>query len=105
MAKCRGCNAEINWMKTEGGHYIPLNPGRVNIAPPLPDESRVTVITRTGKTVIGTQITDDEFDALQAEGREVWMGAEAHWSTCPDRDSFRRKGRNSKGLSFPKRRT
>ena len=93
MANCRGCNADINWMKTEAGRNIPLNPGRHFVRPSLPDEKRTTIIMRDGGARTGTEITEGEAKALRESGQEVWLGAIAHWSTCPESDSFRRKGR------------
>ena len=100
MARCRGCKAEINWMKTEAGRNIPLNPGKIFIRLALPDEKRTTIIIRDGGARNGKEITEGEAKALRERGGDVWEGAIAHWVTCPESDSFR-KGRNSKGLKIP----
>lgn len=41
MAKCKGCQAEIVWIKTTNGKNMPCN------------AEKTTVVTEDGKTVVG----------------------------------------------------
>ena len=41
MSKCKGCGAEITWIKTEAGKIMPCN------------LEKTTIVTEQGKTVVG----------------------------------------------------
>ena len=41
MSKCKGCQAEIIWIKTTNGKAMPCNP------------EKVTIITEKGETISG----------------------------------------------------
>jgi len=41
MSKCKGCNADIIWIKTENNKIMPCN------------SEKTTVVTESGKTIIG----------------------------------------------------
>ena len=41
MSKCKGCNADIIWVKTENNKIMPCN------------SEKTTVVTESGKTIIG----------------------------------------------------
>ena len=79
--KCRGCGAEIIWVKTEAGKSMPCNPRMVPFWE-RPGEA--------GKVVLqnGKVISCD----LDGPGDEVTgFGYISHFSTCPQARSFRRK--------------
>ena len=41
MSKCKGCNAEIVWIKTRNGKIMPCN------------VEKTTIVTEQGETIIG----------------------------------------------------
>lgn len=41
MSKCKGCNAEIVWIKTRNGKIMPCN------------AEKTTIVTEQGETIIG----------------------------------------------------
>ena len=61
MAKCKGCGAEIVWIKTANGKMMPL-------------DSKEKMY----------------YCAINGEWR-IYRGREAHWSTCPNADRFKKK--------------
>lgn len=64
MAKCKGCGAEIIWIKTEAGKHAPID---------------------AGKRLF--YLNNEDADNLQ------WLafwGHEPHFATCPKADQFRK---------------
>ena len=41
MSKCKGCGAEIVWIKTKAGKNMPC------------DEKKITIVTDSGETITG----------------------------------------------------
>lgn len=80
--KCRGCGAEIVWIKTEAGKSMPCNPGMVPFweRPWAPGK---VVLPGSGK-VISCDL-DGPRDELTG------FGYISHFSTCPQARGFRRK--------------
>lgn len=81
MSRCRGCGAEIIWIKTVGGRAMPCDPG-----PVLYRELRtggMKIMTRDGR-VLRAQMCNDED---KADG----IGYISHFSTCPEAEKFRRR--------------
>jgi hypothetical protein len=66
---CKGCGAEIKWIKTGAGKHMPID------AVPVKVYVKLTIL-----------------------GEESWRFVEGfvpHWATCLDADKFRRKrGKN-----------
>ena len=81
MAKCKGCGAEIIWLTSSEGKYIPCNPDLV----PYWERAKAKgkVVTPNGMVLS----CDFEGDPQKATG----IGYVAHWSTCPCAERFRRK--------------
>lgn len=79
MARCRGCGANIEWIRTRAGKNMPVDP-----AP-------VFVITGTGR---GTFITDDGDTITGSASQENSGGAQvgfiSHFATCLAAGRFRR---------------
>ena len=76
MTRCKGCGAEIRWIKTAAGKNMPLDfqPVRfyVNMKNLVDDEDRWEVIN----------------------------GHQAHWATCPNATEFKRKKRAFKRVQI-----
>lgn len=79
MNRCRGCNAEITWVRTEAGKPMPCDPVAMWL---VPDEKYDgTVVTLGGRTVRGYVIARWRRGAV--------AGHRPHWITCPAADQFR----------------
>lgn len=78
---CRGCGAEIVWVKTEAGKSMPCNPGLVPFWA-RPGASG-KVVTMRGKVV--------SCDFTGERERLTDFGYVSHFSTCPQAGKFKRK--------------
>ena len=81
MAKCRGCGAEIIWIKTPGGKSIPCDAEPVSYWERA--KAKGKVVTPNGMVLS----CDFEGDPQKATG----IGYVAHWSTCPYAERFRKE--------------
>ena len=81
MSRCKGCGAEILWIRMKSGKNMPCDPALIPFwwAP----EGEETFITEEGETVRGTRDGDPE--------EMTGIGYIPHWATCPKRESFRKK--------------
>ena len=78
---CRGCGAEILWVKTAGGKSMPCDPGLT----PYWEQPRAAgkVVTPNGEVISCV------FEGEPA--KTTGLGYVSHFSTCPEADKFRRK--------------
>lgn len=76
MSKCKYCGAEIEWIKTPAGKYMPCDAQKVEYTP-NPVGSR-TIITPRGEVVRGYFLTDN----LAGNPNNVRTGYIPHWVTC-----------------------
>ena len=80
LATCKKCGAPIVWIQTPKGKWIPCDEGlkkyRQNSA------GKESVVTDRGEVIR----CDLAFD-----GWPTGMARTAHWATCPEADSFRRR--------------
>lgn len=81
MAKCRGCGAEIIWIRTLAGKSIPCDPTPVIYWERA--KAKGKVVTPNGEVIS----CDFAGDLKKATG----IGYISHWSTCPEANQFRRK--------------
>ena len=79
MAKCKGCGAEIVWLKTAGGKAMPCDPDPV----PYLQQARAKekVVTPNGE-VLSCHLDIDPKDA-------TGVGYIPHWATCPAAKKFK----------------
>lgn len=77
MSVCRNCGAKIDWVETEAGKKMPVDPDRVNL-----DDCEIgdILVTDLGETIKKTKETK-----IDAEGYV------SHFSTCPKEDYWRKK--------------
>ena len=81
--KCRGCGAEIAWIKTRSGKSMPCDP---RLEPYWARKgAKGKILTPNGDVVS----CDFEGNLSEATG----VGYVPHFATCPNADSFRRKKR------------
>lgn len=80
-ALCRGCGAEIGFIKTVAGKTMPVNAKLVRFAN---DGGKEVFVMENGTVVHGTSLTDS-----QAAPDEM-TGYTSHFATCPASGSFRK---------------
>ena len=80
MPKCRKCGAEIIFIRTPRGKYMPADP---QLAPYKLGAGGGPVITPEGEVIRGV---GEPFGLEPADGR----GYIPHWATCPNAEEFRR---------------
>ena len=81
VARCRGCGAEIIWIRTPGGKSIPCDPTPVIYWERA--KAKGKVVTPNGE-VISCEFEGDRPFATGA-------GYISHWSTCPEANQFKRR--------------
>lgn len=69
--RCRACNAEIEWVLTEGGKRMPLD-----VEPR--DDGNLLIVSNHGSTPVVRYVT-------AGDGNRV-----SHFATCPGANEFRR---------------
>lgn len=83
MAKCRGCNAEIKFIKTKSGKAIPVNPSPVYIEDKNGDK---IIVTTDGRISNGRQ------EIVTSQNQFLTRGYISHFATCPFAGTFRNRG-------------
>ena len=81
MSKCRGCGAEILWIKTFSGKRMPVDAEKI---PFYAGEGEELFVTAGGAVVHGTR--------AEAKDEHTYSGYISHFATCPAAQNFR-KGR------------
>lgn len=84
IVPCKGCGAPIEWVKTQNGVAMPVNPEYVEID--INGPKTITVVTDEGKVEMGGPV---ETDTLFSTGMVV-RGRVSHFATCPNAGRFRR---------------
>ena len=72
MARCRGCGAEIDWIRAHTGKNMPVDPEPVFVAV---DDGDDVFITDDGEVIFGRRVTANDGSAEVA--------FVSHWATCP----------------------
>ena len=80
MAKCKGCGAQIDWIKTRAGKNMPVDPEPVFVAV---DDGSDVFVTDEGEVIHGREVPANDGSAEVA--------FVSHWATCPVAGQFRRK--------------
>lgn len=76
MNKCKGCGAEILWIKMKSGKAMPVDPEPCRFS--KWEENPDTFITKDGETVKGIPGV-------------ICTGYIPHWATCPAAGNFRKR--------------
>lgn len=79
MARCKGCNAEIVFVKTAAGKFMPCE-----------TKKRSSRDLKPGNILVTGE--GDVFSVRALEPDEVIEGFEPHWPNCPARDRFKKDG-------------
>lgn len=77
---CKGCGAEIVWMKMQSGRKMPCDAELIRGR--LDKESKKTFVTPNGKVMRGVEAPDGVAD---------FMAYRSHFETCPKAEDFKRK--------------
>ena len=77
MSRCKGCGAEIDWVRMKSGKSMPVDPEPVFVA----EGGKEIFITDEGDTITGT--------ATESKTGEVAFVP--HWATCPASKNFKRR--------------
>lgn len=80
MSKCKGCGAEIDWIRTRAGKNMPVDPEPVFVAV---DDGNDVFVTDEGEVIHGREVPTNDGSAEVA--------FVSHWATCPVAGQFRRK--------------
>lgn len=81
MSKCRGCGADIRWIKTKAGKLIPVNPDPTYL---VDGNGTDIIVTEDGLIANGTICP-----VPVSPGHRVgWV---SHFATCPMAAGFRRR--------------
>ena len=79
MSICRGCGAQIEWIKTTAGRNMPVDPEPVFV---IEGEGRDRFVLDDGAVIAGRI-------ARPEEGRpELPVAFVPHWKTCPNAGDF-----------------
>ena len=85
--KCRGCGAEICFIKTIKGKSMPVDPMSVYF---IPDAGSETFVMINGEVQHGREPERNEDQA------KVWIGYRSHFATCTAADEFRKKQKSER---------
>ena len=80
---CRGCGQEIAFIKTVKGKTMPVNPTSVYF---VPAGGPNTYVMADGSIKRGREPGPMD--------QQTWIGYISHFATCPEADSFRKRGRD-----------
>ena len=83
MVRCRGCGAEIIWLRTPAGKPIPCDPEAVWFVVEAGGKDRI--VTVTGTVYAGRILSG------QDEAGYATTGYQSHFATCPKAGRFRTK--------------
>jgi len=78
MARCKGCGAEIDWIRTRTGKNMPIDPEPVFV---IIGDGKEHFVTDEGEVISGRVVSTDDGTAEVA--------FVPHWATCPVAGQFR----------------
>jgi hypothetical protein len=85
--KCRGCGAEISWIKMPiSGKAMPVDPEPVKVAY---GEGSDTFVMGDGMMIVGKKLEDMEYRRGDEMVLEAYI---SHFATCPAAGKFRKGG-------------
>ena len=82
MAKCKGCGAELKFIKLKSGKAIPVNPTSVFIEDKNGSE---IIVTTDGR------ISNGRKEIITSQNKFLTRGYISHFATCPFADQLRRR--------------
>jgi len=83
LSRCRSCNAEIVWCKTEAGKMMPVDA--------VPDFEKGSIVLRPQPPVVGGKqappLAIQHVSSAQMPDDDLYT---SHFATCPDAKKWRR---------------
>ena len=79
MSRCKTCREWIEWVQTEGGKSMPVDPCYLSVRA-LGSGVRATIVTDDGRVVTG---------AVAPDGDE--RGRQSHFASCPQAARHRKR--------------
>lgn len=76
MSRCRGCGAEIEWVRMKSGKTMPVDLEPVFVA----EGGNQVFVTDEGETITGSAAAENTGE----------VGFIPHWATCPAAGQFRK---------------
>lgn len=89
MSLCKNCGEEIDWMRTEGGGYIPVDTEPVFV---IADEGTDRFYTEEEGEITGRQARPEEVQTREAKINTP-LGFVPHFRTCCGAASFQQRER------------
>lgn len=86
MSRCKGCDAEIEWVKTTTGKRIPVDVAPVCVV--VTSGGPLKVVLDSGNVVSARLCVEGD---AEHEGTNVVEARTSHFATCRDADKFRSK--------------
>ena len=87
LAECRGCGAQICFIKTVKGKSMPVDPLPMKFVPGGGPE---TYVTEEGEVKRGRAAGWD------SKYEKTLIGYRSHFATCPAADEFRKKNKSER---------
>ncbi len=75
LSRCKNCGALIEWLRTDSGRSVPIDPEPIFI---IENDGNERFYTDEGKTISGRQALPDEPE------NKCEVAFIPHWSTCPN---------------------
>jgi len=89
-SKCRGCGAITEWVKTNTGRAMPVDPEPVMIRITGSKKADTVIISNGGRIYQGKEIARGP-QIANSQGNDTYkVGRVAHFATCPQASQFRR---------------
>lgn len=82
MSLCRGCGARIDWITTQAGKSMPVDPEPVFV---IEGAGKDRFVTDEGVVILGRRALPEE------ENQGLPVAFVPHWKSCPNAGDFRRK--------------
>ena len=94
-SRCRGCGAEVVWIRTKGQRRkMPVNAETVSV---LPFPGGNSFVQDDGSIIFGRRIGDAWDDDPDANVIEAY---ESHFATCPVGGQFRNRQARTRGPGY-----
>lgn len=90
MAKCKGCGAEIDFIRTPTGKLMPVD---MELVPFWQKDGAPGKIVKRNGLLVSAVFTEEE----APDGVSMSIGRIPHWATCPVADRFKRAKEESHG--------
>lgn len=88
MSLCKGCGRPIEWIRTQAGKSMPVDPDPVFV---IEGQGPDTFVTDEGVVIRGQNIENAVIPRGNGKTIPQTVAFVPHWKTCPNAGDFRRK--------------